>query len=382
MSKLLVPSPQPTEPGIQFVRLTSVLSPGGSAAGIIVFPLPNGNFKDSSLTVTLYDKHDRLEGATSGLYDGTEFGHNYGLPNEVFKARFNQATGLLECVGSQGLFRRGKLDANVTAGNSETVSIWRASGVASCTGSDSGEDVTACATVDGSLGDSVLVRYLPEFKNWFTVGVGSSGGAVGDIQIRNDSGATVNQFNVLAVGDPVTTFSTTLPASQGYPPTFKGTKPSTGSPGDWGKWCVVQEQISNGATGPAIMVGVTYVELATQGTVYDWTRVDIKDNSYLAEENWHGKAQLIYAENTTSPTARWAMINMGTYQAPRYQAIADGTIAAASSGSAEIQIGATKQTVTVYNDWMEGTHDIADEDEMHIWFNRHNNRFEVANVEC
>lgn len=156
--------------GIKHVRLTETLQPGGSASAYVVVQKSDGYFYETQTTLTIHDNYSRIEsGVTPGLLNGTAYGQNFGLDDEIFRVRRNPGTGRWECVGSQGLHRRGKPDAAIAAGSSGTVSIYHSPSAASCSGSDSTVNVTACAINPIQANIDVMVVYFPDFKNWVIV---------------------------------------------------------------------------------------------------------------------------------------------------------------------------------------------------------------------
>jgi len=179
-------------------RLTSTLTVGGSAtASLVTYRDFDDEFVDSVITETIHDFHDY-----ASLGDGAAYGLNYGLVGEVFKCRYVASRAQYEIIGSQGLNRYGKTDAGVSAGSSVAVSVYHSQESPSCTGSDSGVNITACAHSDIDAGTDVELVYHPEFKNWFIISVPTpSAGFSTVVRVRataffepGDTGATMDML--------------------------------------------------------------------------------------------------------------------------------------------------------------------------------------------
>lgn len=188
--RTIVPDALDIEHQIFHARLTETLTPGQSAAAVRVMPLPDGTFADTSITLTVHDNYD-----TFGA--GTKYGQNFGLSGELFKVRRNPTTNKDECVGSQGLRRLGSPDSAIDADSSGTVSILHSPGSASCTGVDSGANVTACAFVDVPAQETVFLSYQPDLKNWFVIAaaMGTAMTLIGKPQDTHTTGSTAT-YNV------------------------------------------------------------------------------------------------------------------------------------------------------------------------------------------
>jgi len=224
-------------------------------------------------------------------------------------------------------------------------------------------------------------------KYW--VATDGSGASVdpGVMMVKNNSGAAVSKFNILGIDDAVYSVATQLSSYQGLPPSMNGDYANDGSPGHWGRWCVLQEDIANGATGLARISGVTPVQLDTDSgrSGLPYADVNLQNDTTLAEESWFGSATILDAQWNTGNTARWAIVLMHGYVEPIYRATAQGTIASGSSGTARIVHGSftgSARDVTAYNTWAEGTHDFSTNDELLIKFHRINNQWVIVNGEC
>jgi hypothetical protein len=186
-NRRIVDAPLGIEHQIFWVKLTAILTPGSSATANVVMPLPDGTYYTSSMTTTIYDNFHRYGGSD------LPYGQNYGLVGEVFKCRRNPQSNRDECVGSQGLRRRGVTDAKILEGASGEVSLWHSQDSADCEGTDASVNVTACALATVQKGVSVYVTYHPEFKSWLISPV--SGGRMNYIgETANDAAHTADTW--------------------------------------------------------------------------------------------------------------------------------------------------------------------------------------------
>jgi hypothetical protein len=217
---------------------------------------------------------------------------------------------------------------------------------------------------------------------WCLVRIGQSATAPvvpNQIEIKNISGATVEAHRLLYYSSPLVTAATNLAAYQAAPSVFNGIKPTT----HWGKYAVTLEEIANNSTGAACISGPCVVEIEYPGSTHSHKYVDIVNSKTYAKEYWYGAGEIMHVETAGSPSKRWATVRLGLFQSPLYQATADEEIDDNSSGDAVIKVaGATKETVTVHNKWMEGTHHIADGDEMMIVFDPNQGWWRVVSLEC
>ena len=256
-----------------------------------------------------------------------------------------------------------------------------------------GDDLVAI-TVHSLLTSSVAVgEYVVlqqdqlSGKYWVLQAVETGVPNPGQVLIKNNTGAVIPIYNVLSIDSHIEDPATDLADYQASPPTFGGNYTSQGSPGDWGRYAVLQEEAAIGATVSAIVSGVTVVEVDNRTGSHPWPFVDLDNNasSTMGQQEWYGSGEILDVQDGTG-TTRWAWIRMSHYQSPKYRATADGTITADSSGSATIQYNAlARESVTVYNDWMEGGasgHDIGSGDEMLIYFNREQDHWKIVSLEC
>lgn len=154
--------PHPQDHNIILAKLQGTLLPGSSATALIVHRLPGGAFSDSDIQITVNDMHNN--------------GLNFGLTNELFQVRLNPQTNKYECVGSRGLHRPGKMNAQLTFGGNAGVSIWYWNGSTFADTSDvSAVDVTAYDWLLSSgqtveSGVKVFVEFSPQADLWLVTG--------------------------------------------------------------------------------------------------------------------------------------------------------------------------------------------------------------------
>lgn len=245
-----------------------------------------------------------------------------------------------------------------------------------------GDDVTVHnLSTDAVAGDTFISCYQENSGSYLITPAASPTEAV-QIKVRNDTGAIVPIYRALALNGPVTVASSNLSGWQAAPPVFKGTTPATGTPGDWGRFVITQEELAIGGTGNAIVSGITPLQVYKPSTVENWDRIDIRNSSTLGQENWHGCCEILDVENV-GQSDRWAWVRLSNYESPLIRGTADSTITAGSSGDVTVKgPGSDEGTVTVYNAWMEAGHDIGGGDELYFVFERKQNRYQIVSAEC
>jgi len=145
------------EAGIIWVRLTATMLPG------------NTSQSDNAEYLVWSGTDWVVTGEALALMDPKYL--NFGITGEDFQAIWVPEADRYECVGSQGLRRHGKADAEITVDGSALVSIWTGADG----GSDSTENVTAhLRWMHGnsvvSLGKEVVVQYYTDAQQWHVDG--------------------------------------------------------------------------------------------------------------------------------------------------------------------------------------------------------------------
>lgn len=212
------------------------------------------------------------------------------------------------------------------------------------------------------------------------VGGGPTGAAFNGVivPVKNDTGSTIDRFHAAAIGDPL--FSPT-DSSQ----TFKnqiggGLTGETMSSSYFGKFAVFQETVANGKIGRACIHGLTVAQITVNHADHDRVDVDTAGGSKLVSQ-FYGAGQILYKESGTG--TKWAIIRIGEFVAPMMKAIADGTITAGSSGTADIQFGgSSSESISAYLNWMHNSTDCADEDELLVRFFQDENKWIIIGAEC
>ena len=207
-------------------------------------------------------------------------------------------------------------------------------------------------------------------------GVGAPVGLV--LPVKNSTGSAIDRFHAAAISGVI--FSPTDNAD-----TFKnqiggGLTAAAMSSSYFGKFCVFQETVANGSIGRACIHGVTVAQITVGHADHDRVDVDTAGGSKLVSQ-FYGAGQILYKESGTG--TKWAAIRIGEFVAPIVKAIADGSITAGSSGSADIQVaGSDSESVTAYLDWMHGSVDVADNDELLIRFFKDEGQWIIIGAEC
>lgn len=186
-SRLIVPDTPSSDISIDRFELRETLSPGGSASAYLLYwNAATGRLISSGLPVTVYD-----------LYDlANSDGINFGVIGERIRARYHPDTGRYECVGSQGLFRHGKTDEAITAGNSGTVSVWAGNPLA-----DTGVNVEVSNTWGGpnlAQAQEIFIRYVPDARIWVPTESGRNKARWIRFQVDNVSGFAATDASVSA----------------------------------------------------------------------------------------------------------------------------------------------------------------------------------------
>lgn len=168
-------------------------------------------------------------------------------------------------------------------------------------------------------------------------------------------------------------------------PVLSGDRPafSAGQIQNLTNWVIAQETIEAGKVGLCCVSGLTICQINTQGSNHEWPYVSAQSGNFLPTEEWYGRASII-AGPWQDSGLRWALVNLGNFVNPIYQAIATTGISAGSSKSCQIFTGGTgKNTKTVYFDWMDdNADDISSGAELLVYFDASNLRWRVSSAEC
>lgn len=145
-------------------------------------------------------------------------------------------------------------------------------------------------------------------------GVGMNpGGPVGErgtrqLWIKNESGATVPQYGILAMGDAVfdpAGHSGADELSFKQPSIYvRGDAPSI--PGDEGKWCVLLSPASDQQIVRAVAGGVVQVKVFVNASTDEWAEAADADSGKLTTGPV-GTARILYKETGTGE--KWALIS-------------------------------------------------------------------------
>ena len=146
------------EAGIIWVRLTATMLPGNTS-------------QSDNAEYLVWDGTDWVvTGEGPALMDPKYL--NFGITGEDFQAIWVPEADRYECVGSQGLLRRGKTQSEITEDDSGNVAVWRYEYDDSETLADTGFSVIAHNTWgagDLESGVEVWIVYQPDSRRWIAV---------------------------------------------------------------------------------------------------------------------------------------------------------------------------------------------------------------------
>ena len=192
------------------------------------------------------------------------------------------------------------------------------------------------AMVDAGL--EYLRRRRPDHRERLVVPVDST-----RVTIKNTTGAGLAAGRALEIGDKILT---TIDRRQLW---FSG---STPTPDPKKLWGITELEIPNNGFGSLIVSGVAVARLLINDA--DHVFADVAASSTILSSAWHGMPILYKPAGTGTVDA---VIRIGTaYNGPFDAVITQsGGIAGGSSGTADVKWnGSTVDSITVYNDWMDG----------------------------
>jgi hypothetical protein len=173
------------------------------------------------------------------------------------------------------------------------------------------------------------------------------------IWIKNISDAKVNEFEVLGLDDPVTTFSDNETEFK-YNLFWKATKPSTTTP-HYGKYVVLQEPAESQGFARAIIHGITLVKLNITHASDSYVEIEHEVTATL-KTSALGSSRILWKTSGTGSSDKWGLSRLGEPSGEILVKNSTGSaIAAGSSGTATVHTGtagsesSTGQTITVYN---------------------------------
>lgn len=175
----------------------------------------------------------------------------------------------------------------------------------------------------------------------------------GVVWVKNITGSTVNEFEVLGLDEPVTTFADN-PAEFKERIIWKATTPSTSTP-HYGKYAVLQEPAESQGFARAVMHGITLVKLNITHASDAYCEIANNVTTYLTTSAV-GSSRILWKSSGTGASDKWGLIRLGEPSGEILVYNATGSsIAAGASGTATVYGGtplseaSTGQTLTVYN---------------------------------
>lgn len=125
------------------------------------------------------------------------------------------------------------------------------------------------------------------------------------IKVRNDSGAAVDRFGVLGLGNPVVTPTDSLGEFQRQI-VLIGTTPTAAS--HTGKFAIMREPVPSGAIGEAFVAGACIVQINVTDATHALADVADGDAAKLASGT-SGAAKILWKESGTG--TKWAVVFFG-----------------------------------------------------------------------
>lgn len=196
------------------------------------------------------------------------------------------------------------------------------------------------------------------------------------VPVKNNTGADISRYHAAGVGAPL--FSPTDNAQTFLNQLgFAGEDMSTSY---FGKFAVFQETVKNGKIGLAMLQGITVAEITVGHADHDRVDVDTSGGSKLVSQ-FYGAGEILYKQSGTG--TKWAVIRIGAFVSEQLKAVANEDIVVNSSGSATIRRNnMDSEVVTAHLNWMCGSTDVADLDQLIIRFYRDENKYVIEGAGC
>lgn len=191
------------------------------------------------------------------------------------------------------------------------------------------------------------------------------------VQVRNDSGSGLPAGRALEIGDKLLT---TLDRRAMW---FAG---STPTPDPKKLWGIAEQEIPNGDIGELIVSGVAVVRLLINDA--DHVFADVAASSTTLSSAWHGMPILWKPAGTGTVDA---VIRIGTaYNGPFEGVVTQGGgISAGGSGTCDVKWnGATVDSITLYNDWMDGGEVLGQNAEVRFAWQPDRQRYVTVGADC
>lgn len=196
------------------------------------------------------------------------------------------------------------------------------------------------------------------------------------VPVKNSTEADVDRWGAVAIDGPL---YTPTDNEQGFVNTISLDGVAMTS-GYFGRFAVYQAAAPDGTIRPAMIQGITQVQLDVVHEDHDRCDVDPEGGSLLVSA-FYGAGEILWKESGTG--TKWAIIRIGSWYSPDLIATAAADIAVDGSGNATIQWGgSTSQTVTAHLDWMAGTQGVSNGDELLIRFFKDENKFRIIGASC
>lgn len=191
------------------------------------------------------------------------------------------------------------------------------------------------------------------------------------VKARNDTGSGLPAGRALEIGDKILT---TIDRRSLW---FAGTTPTPDPKKLWG---IAEQEIPSGEIGDLVISGVAVVRLVINDA--DHVFADVAASSTTLSSAWHGMPIVWKPAGTGTVDA---VIRLGTsYNGPFEGVVTQsGGISAGGSGSCDVKWnGSTVDSITLYNDWMDGGEVLGQNAEVRFAWQPDRQKYVVVGADC
>lgn len=198
----------------------------------------------------------------------------------------------------------------------------------------------------------------------------------GFLKVKNNSGSGVSVGKVLEVGSNLITTIGQVPEEW----VFNATTPAEDNDKIWG---VAIREIPSGEIEWLQVDGLVRASVNINHVQHQW--VDVTTTTTL-QSKWHGNAKIVW-KSTASTGTQDCLIMLNTpFWGPINGIVQSGGITAGSSGNVQVQYSGAASSpannVTAYLNWMAGTNNAAENDEVQFFYHRDQKKYVISNMEC
>lgn len=191
------------------------------------------------------------------------------------------------------------------------------------------------------------------------------------IDILNNTGSDILNGRALEIGDKLlTTIDRQGLWFTGGTPAPDGTK----------LWGVCELPILTGGIGKLIIAGAAVSRVTINDADHRWA--DVVSSSTTLQTAWHG-VPILYKPSGTGTVD--AVLLLGSIQCPELDCVItqSGGIAGGSSGTANVKWnGSTVDSITVYNDWMDGSQTVGENAEARFRWQPDRQKYVLVGADC